>query len=106
GQGALARSGGVDWIDPFLGAQLTWHHSPTDSFFVRGDFGGFGVGSRFTCQAIAADDYYLGSHGARGFDGHSGYRALSVDYVQGSGIDRYEFDVIQQGPVVGITGKF
>jgi hypothetical protein len=106
GDRALARSGGVEWVDPFLGARMTYHYSPTQSFAVRGDFGGFGVGSRFTWQALATYDFYLGTHSGIVYDGYLGYRALSVDYVQGRGVDRYEYDVIQQGPVVGITGKF
>lgn len=106
GSRGVARSGGVDWVDPFIGARMTYHHSPTDSFVVRGDIGGFDIGSRLTWQAIATYNFYLGSHAAIDFDGYLGYKALSVDYVQGDGLDRYEFDVIQQGPVVGITGKF
>lgn len=106
GDRALARSGGVDWVDPFIGARMTYHHSPTDSFVLRGDIGGFGWASRFTWQALATYNFYLGSHAAIDFDGYLGYKALSVDYVQGDGINRYEFDVVQQGPVVGITGRF
>lgn len=106
GDRALARSGGIDWVDPFIGARMTYHHSPTDSFVVRGDFGGFGWGSKFTWQTVATYNFYLGSHAAIDFDGYLGYRALSVDYVQEGAADRYEFDVIQQGPVVGISGKF
>jgi hypothetical protein len=106
GNRALARSGGVDWVDPFIGARITYQHSPTDYFVVRGDFGGFNWGSRFTWQALATYNFYLGSHAAIDFDGYLGWKALSVDYVQGGGIDRYEFDVTQQGPVVGITGRF
>jgi len=103
---ALARSGGVDWVDPFLGARIVYQHSPTDSFVFRGDIGGFSVGSKLTWQTIATYNFYLGSHADIDFDGYLGYRALSVDYERGSGTHRYEFDVVQQGPVVGITGKF
>ncbi len=39
-------------------------------------------------------------------DGYLGYRALSVDYETGEGSRRYEYDVLQQGPVIGITGRF
>ncbi|MFA5897960.1 MAG: hypothetical protein WC829_02485 [Hyphomicrobium sp.] len=106
GSTAEARSGGVGWIDPFIGARMTFHRSPDDYFVVRGDIGGFNVGSRLTWQAIATYNFYLGTHSAIDFDGYLGYRALSVDYVDGGGTDRYEFDVIQQGPVVGITGRF
>jgi hypothetical protein len=103
---ALARSGGVNWVDPFIGARLTYLHSPTEQFIVRGDIGGFSIGSRFSWQAVATYNWYLGSHAAIDFDGYLGWRALSVDYVEGRGAERYEFDVLQQGPVFGITGKF
>jgi hypothetical protein len=39
-------------------------------------------------------------------DGYAGWRALQVDYETGAGVGRYEFDVLQQGPVVGFTGRF
>jgi hypothetical protein len=39
-------------------------------------------------------------------DGYLGYRALYVDYSQGSGSTKYEYDVLQQGPVVGATLRF
>jgi hypothetical protein len=39
-------------------------------------------------------------------DGYVGWRALQVDYAQGVGVERYEFDVLQQGPVMGFAGRF
>ena len=39
-------------------------------------------------------------------DGYLCYRALSVDYSQGSGTSRYEYDVLMQGPVMGFTMRF
>jgi hypothetical protein len=106
GTEVIARSGSVDWVDPFIGARMTYEHSPTDTFSLRADIGGFGVGSQFSWHVLATYQGYLGSHSGIDFDGYLGYKALSVDYDQGNGINRYEFDVIQHGPVVGITGKF
>ena len=40
------------------------------------------------------------------FSGVVGYRALSVGYAQGEGRRRYEFDIIQHGPVFGISARF
>ena len=31
------------------------------------------------------------------------YRALYVDYETGSGLDRFRYDMLTQGPMVGIT---
>jgi hypothetical protein len=106
GTRATARSGVVEWIDPFLGLRM--HYKPTlsDEFTVRGDIGGFGIGSQFTWHVLATYNSYLGTHAGIAYDGYLGYKALSVDYDEGTGTGRYEFDVIQQGPVVGITGRF
>jgi hypothetical protein len=35
-----------------------------------------------------------------------GYKALSVDYSQGSGLSRYEFDMVMHGPIFGLTARF
>ena len=35
-----------------------------------------------------------------------GYRALSVDYEKGSGANKFEFDVVEHGPVVGLTVRY
>jgi hypothetical protein len=103
---AVARSGAVQWIDPFIGARLRYYPAPGEELWVRGDIGGFGAGSKFTWQAMAAYNWFLCTHGALTLDGYLGYRALSVDYEDGSGTSRYVFDVVQHGPVVGVTGRF
>ncbi|KAB0265749.1 hypothetical protein [Microvirga brassicacearum] len=40
-----------------------------------------------------------GTYNGITFSGVIGYRALYVDYVQGEGRQRYEFDMLQHGPV-------
>jgi len=106
GNTAIARSGGVQWIDPFIGARLRHAPAPGEELALRGDVGGFGAGSKFTWQAMATYTWLLCRQGALTLDGYFGYRALSVDYAEGSGTDRYVFDVVQHGPVIGMTGKF
>jgi hypothetical protein len=106
GNTALASSGAVQWIDPIIGARL--RHSPAvgEELSVRGDVGGFGAGSKFTWQVLAAYNWRLCQQGWLTLDGYLGYRALSVDYEDGEGVNRYEYDVVQQGPVIGVTGRF
>ena len=106
GSRAIASSGGVQWIDPFVGARLRWQPAAGEEVSLRGDVGGFGAGSKFTWQALATYNWLLCTHGALTLDGYLGYRALSVDYEDGSGTSRYVFDVVQHGPVIGITGRF
>ena len=102
----IAREGAVDWIDPFFGARLRKEILPGQSLSLRGDIGGFGVGSDFTWQVIAAYDVQIAVADRVTIDGYLGYRALAVDYSQGSGVDRYDFDAIMQGPVLGVTFRF
>ena len=42
------RSGSVDWVDPFVGARLRQLLAPGQNLTLRGDVGGFDVGSDFT----------------------------------------------------------
>ena len=80
--------------------------TPGQNLTLRGDVGGFDVGSDFTWQVIATYDFQLCATERYTIDGYLGYRALSVDYSEGSGTNRYEFDAVQQGPVMGATVRF
>lgn len=100
------RSGSVDWVDPFVGARLRNQLGPDEELVVRADFGGFGVGSDFSWQVLATYNWRMCVLDAHVLDGYIGYRALSVDYSQGAGATRYEYDVLQQGPVIGATLHF
>jgi hypothetical protein len=102
----FARSGSVDWVDPFIGARIRQEMAPGQNLTVRGDVGGFDVGSDFTWQVIATYDFQICVTERYAIDGYLGYRALSVDYSEGSGFNRYEFDALQQGPVMGATLRF
>jgi hypothetical protein len=106
GARAFARSGSVDWLDPVIGARVRYAVAPGHELFLRGDIGGFGVGSEFSWQAIGGYGFEFGSYQGITFSGVIGYRALSVDYVQGEGRQRYEFDMLQHGPVLGVSARF
>jgi len=106
GSRAFARSGSVDWLDPIIGARLRYAVAPGHELLLRGDIGGFGVGSDFSWQAIGAYGFEIGTYQGITFSGVVGYRALYVDYVQGEGRQRYEFDMLQHGPVLGFSARF
>lgn len=99
---SLDKSATVDWVDPFIGARLIQPIAPGQSILVRGDIGGFGAGSEFSWQALATYNMKLCETGGTVIDGYFGYRALAVDYLEGS----YELDVVQHGPVMGLTMNF
>ena len=59
--------------------------APGQNVTLRGDVGGFDVGSEFSWQVIATHDFQLCVTERYTIDGYLGYRALSVDYSEGSG---------------------
>ncbi len=106
GARSIARSGSVDWLDPVIGARLRYTMAPGHELFLRGDIGGFGLGSEFSWQAVGGYGFDFGIYQGITFSGVIGYRALSVDYAQGWGRTRYEFDMLQHGPIVGLSMRF
>ena len=104
---AIAKSGSVDWVDPFVGARLRQQlASPGREFVLRGDVGGFGAGSQFSWQAIATYNSPLCQIHGIPVDGYVGFRALSADFSQGSGRSKFEWDNVIYGPVIGATMRF
>jgi hypothetical protein len=106
GSRGIARSGSIDWLDPMIGARLRYTVLPGHELFLRGDIGGFGAGSEFSWQAIAGYSFDFAAYQGVTFSGVVGYRALYVDYARGEGRRRYEFDMLQHGPVLGISARF
>lgn len=106
GSRAIARSGSVDWVDPVVGARLRHRFAPGQELVVRGDVGGFGAGSEFSWNALAAYSWDFAVRSDVTYSGMLGYRALYVDYEQGAGRRKYEYDVLTHGPIVGLSVGF
>ena len=94
---AIAKSGSVDWVDPFVGARLRQQLAPGQEFVLRGDVGGFGAGSQFSWQAIATYNSPLCEIHGIPVDGYVGFRALAADFSQGSGRSKFEWDNVIYG---------
>jgi hypothetical protein len=104
--GVLSAEKSVSWFDPLVGARLRHQFAPGLNFFVSGDVGGFDVGSKFSWQVLAALDYEFCRSRTVTWSAMLGYKALSVDYSQGSGLTHYEFDMTMHGPIFGVTARF
>jgi hypothetical protein len=102
----LTASGDVTWLDPLVGVRLRQQFAPGADLVLSGDIGGFGAGSKFTWQALAAFNYTLFVRNNVTWSGMLGYRALSVDYSQGSGLNHYEYNMTMHGPILGVTARF
>jgi hypothetical protein len=103
---AIARSGGVEWVDPLVGLRLRHRLAPGQMLVLRGDVGGFDAGSTFSWNVLGAFSWEIAVHGGVTYSGIIGYRALAVDFEKGSGASRYEFDAVQHGPLIGLTASF
>lgn len=93
-------------MDPLVGLRLRQQLAPGQELMLRGDVGGFDAGSTFSWNVLAAYSWQFAVYSGVTYSGMLGYRALSVDFAKGSGADRYEYDVIQHGPVLGLTVSF
>jgi len=106
GSRAIARSGDVDWVDPLVGFRIRHQMTPGSELVFRADVGGFDVGSTISWNVLAAYGWDVAVRDGVTYSGVLGYRALSVDYTKGTGTHRYEYDVLQHGPIVGMALKF
>jgi hypothetical protein len=93
-----------DWVEPFIGARIICGLTDKVSLKVRGDVGGFGIGSasRLTWNFVAGVDYKL----SKKVSLDAGYRILDIDYSRGSGSDKFAVDARLEGPVIGMTILF
>ena len=90
------------WVDPIIGGRVSVDLNEKWTLGIRGDIGGFGVGSDFAWNAIGAVNW----HFARKWDLVLGYHVLGVDYEDGSGSDKFAIDAIFFGPVAAISYHF
>ena len=94
--------GTVDWIEPFVGARLRLILAENLAFVVRGDAGGFGLGSNLTWSLVASVQTQISRKVTLVF----GYRLLDIDYDEGSGTSRFVYDVLMHGPMFGAVLRF
>lgn len=106
--GDLSRSGSLsleaskDWVDPFVGLRTQIDITEALFLYLRGDIGGFGLGSgvssEFTWKAQAGLSYNVTPR----FSTYAGYQILDVDYEDGG----FGFDMQFSGPVLGFGYAF
>ncbi|HME41700.1 MAG TPA: hypothetical protein VKF36_01325 [Syntrophorhabdales bacterium] len=89
-----------NWVDPIMGARTKI--DLTDKFMLNleGDFGGFGVGSKFTWNAQGSFGYQFTPR----ISAFAGYRILYIDYKGAS--SRVGYNVTMEGPTAGATFTF
>jgi hypothetical protein len=88
-----------DWVDPYVGLRWQWKFAERWKTDLRGDIGGFGIGSDFTWNLVGLVDYKPWEHVSL----FGGYRALYQDYSTGSGDNKFAFDATMYGPILGFN---
>lgn len=93
--------GSKDWVDPLIGVRWLWKMADDWTLVLRGDVGGLQVGSDFAWHTIGVVEWKPFEHVS--FIG--GYRALGMDYEDGStkSSDYFNFDATIHGPVIGVN---
>jgi hypothetical protein len=94
----ISDSDNKTWVDPII--VLRSNHVFKEKWLLnlRGDIGGFGIGSKFAWQAQA----YGGYRFSELFQLTAGYRIISIDYNK----DNFVYDVNTYGPVLRLGFNF
>lgn len=104
GVGDVVRraSAEASWVDPLVGLQYNVPIGEQWRFNLRGDIGGFGIGSDFTYQVLANFRWQASERLGVVF----GYRMIGFDYENGHDAGYERYDLLEQGPLVGMTIGF
>jgi hypothetical protein len=102
----VSISNTVQWVDPLIGLRLRRRFTDHQDVLLRGDIGGFGLGSQFSWQLLAAYTYRWKVSDSLSVAGVLGYRALSTDYSSGSGFGAAGMNLLFHGPLIGFGVRF
>ncbi len=98
------RSANVNetWVDPIIVVRS--HNIIKDNVLLnlKGDIGGFGIGSEFTWQIQADAGYQFSDL----FYILLGYRYIGIDYESGSGSDYFSYNIDTFGPELRLGFSF
>jgi hypothetical protein len=96
--GVISVDTGDDWWDPYIGVRVIHPLSERWSLTGYAAIGGFGVGSDFAWDVIAAVNYQFSPT----ISGKVGFRYLDMDYEG----DRFAYDAGMGGPFLGLGVRF
>jgi hypothetical protein len=101
---SVTVDGTEEWLDPIIGGRVRVPLCECATLQVRGDIGGFdwGDASRFTWNIEATVEYRCSERCSL----FGGWRWLDIDYEKGSGRQKFAYDVLLSGPLVGIAIDF
>lgn len=92
----------ASWVDPLVGLNYVVPIGGKWTYTLRGDVGGFGVGSDLTWHMITT----FRRQNTERFAWYLGYRVIAYDYEDGSGRNYQRYDLRQHGPGIGVAIGF
>lgn len=98
----LRASRDADWVDPLIGLAYAVPFAEKWTYSLRGDIGGFGVGSDLTWHLLTT----VRRQNTDRFSWYVGYRVISFDYETGKDSNYQRYNLTQQGPLAGIAISF
>jgi hypothetical protein len=87
-----------DWVDPVLGGRFRLNCNKGWYATLKGDAGGFGIGSQVTYQTIAT----IGKEFKKKYSLQAGYRYFAVDYKNAG----FLYNVHMNGPILGFNLRY
>ncbi len=90
------------WVDPMVGLQFSMPLADRWQLGLRGDIGGFGIGSDLSYQAMAL----LRWDASDRIGVYFGYRLIAFDYEDGKDLKYERYDLTEQGPLAGVGIRF
>ncbi len=94
--------GDEDWIDPYVGLRYKHPFAEKWSVTLRADVGGFGVGSDLAWNVAALLERDLSRRTSLVLGGG----VLDVDYEEGSGDERFAYDIQHRGMILALNITF
>jgi hypothetical protein len=98
----VGAEGDESWVDPLVGAHYSIPITDVWSATLRGDIGGFGVGSDFAWQGVASFRWQITPRVGTAL----AYRYMAMDYEDDAPRGRFKYDMTISGPALGVVFTF
>ncbi len=94
------------WVDPIVGLRTIWTMGERWSLTLAGDVGGISTSDQYSAEAFGVVGYQFGLLGEDNARLLAGYRALKQKFEDGSGRNKFDWDMTIHGPVFGLQIAF
>jgi len=95
-----------EWVDPLFGLRTIWQLSERWRLLLSAGISGIAFGSDFGWDAFGVLGYQFSLFGNDNATVFVGYKALSQDYDDGEGTEKFEWDMTAHGPLTGLKITF